>query len=140
MKLSRLIAAFGSIDPSTASLAPAPASALAAWGFRPDLLPSLADLDPALSLDDAFAEVEALAAACRFRDCRHAGEPGCAVDAAIADGALDPARRDGRHKLERELAAAERRTPARQREDKARWKAIQKSLRARTKVDPKLGR
>ena len=40
----------------------------------------------------AFADVEALAAGCRFSDCRHETEPGCAVRAAIAAGELDPAR------------------------------------------------
>lgn len=84
-------------------------------------------------LDDVFADVAELAAACRFRDCRHRGEPGCAVAAAVDDGALAAGRRDGLHKLERELA----RDPH---EDKARWKAIHKSQRARTKVDPKLAR
>jgi ribosome biogenesis GTPase len=40
----------------------------------------------------AFADVEELAAGCRFRDCGHRGEPGCAVAAAIDAGVLDPAR------------------------------------------------
>jgi ribosome biogenesis GTPase len=92
-------------------------------------------------LDDAFAEVTELAASCRFRDCQHRGEPGCAVDAAVAGGTLDPARRDGMHKLEREIAAMERlRDPALAREQRDRWKAIHKSQRARAKVDPKLKR
>ncbi len=98
-------------------------------------------LDTGGGLDETFADVAELATACRFRDCQHRGEPGCAIDAAIDAGELDPARRDGLHKLERELAAAERRRdPALAREERARWKAIHKSLRARTKVDPKLRR
>ena len=98
-------------------------------------------LDAGGGLDETFADVADLAAACRFRDCRHRGEPGCAVDAAIDAGELDPARRDGLHKLERELVAAERRRdPARAREERVRIKAINKSLRARGKVDPKLQR
>jgi ribosome biogenesis GTPase len=50
-----------------------------------------------------FAEVEALIAACRFRDCAHDTEPGCAVQAALADGGLDPARWRNDTKLQREL-------------------------------------
>ena len=50
----------------------------------------------------AFADVEALAAGCRFSDCRHETEPGCAVRAAIAAGELDPARLRHQRKLEGE--------------------------------------
>jgi ribosome biogenesis GTPase / thiamine phosphate phosphatase len=49
-----------------------------------------------------FADIEELARQCRFRDCRHEGEPGCAVRAAIESGALDKARVENRKKLERE--------------------------------------
>ena len=98
-------------------------------------------LDTDTGLDETFADIAALAASCRFRDCRHRGEPGCAVEAAIDAGDLDPGRRDGLHKLERELAAAERRRdPAIAREERARWKGIHKALRARTRLDPKLRR
>jgi len=51
-----------------------------------------------------FADIEALAAHCRFHDCRHQAEPGCAVCAAVADGALDPARLAHYHKLQDALA------------------------------------
>lgn len=44
------------------------------------------------AVDAAFDDVEELAAECRFSDCAHQGEPGCAVRAAIARGELDPAR------------------------------------------------
>ena len=43
-------------------------------------------------LDAAFADLVALAADCRFSDCAHNGEPGCAVEAAVAAGDLDAAR------------------------------------------------
>ncbi|HYF25425.1 MAG TPA: ribosome small subunit-dependent GTPase A, partial [Baekduia sp.] len=46
-------------------------------------------LPSADGLDEAFADVAALAAACRFADCAHDAEPGCAVQAAIAAGTLD---------------------------------------------------
>jgi ribosome biogenesis GTPase len=65
--------------------------------------------DADAGLDEAFADVEALAASCRFRDCRHESEPGCAVHRAIERGELDAARLESRHKLERELRSLERR-------------------------------
>jgi ribosome biogenesis GTPase len=51
---------------------------------------------------DGFADIAELAAECRYRDCRHDGEPGCAVREAIADGVLDDARVASWRKLERE--------------------------------------
>lgn len=48
--------------------------------------------DLAHGIDTLFAEITELAPLCRFRDCTHAHEPGCAVQAAVASGALDPAR------------------------------------------------
>jgi len=67
-------------------------------------------VDPA-GVAAAFADVEELAAGCRFSDCRHETEPGCAVRAAIAAGDLDPARLTHQRKLEGEQrwAAARRR-------------------------------
>jgi ribosome biogenesis GTPase len=55
----------------------------------------------------SFADIEALALACRFGDCAHGNEPGCAVRAALESGALDPARWASFRKLRAELAAAE---------------------------------
>lgn len=55
-------------------------------------------------LEGSFADVEALAVACRFVDCQHQGQPGCAVEHAIATGALDAARLASYTKLQRELA------------------------------------
>lgn len=55
----------------------------------------------------AFDDVEELAGACRFRDCRHEAEPGCAVQAAVGDGTLDGRRVENYHKLRRELDALE---------------------------------
>ena len=60
-------------------------------------------------LDTAFADLAALAERCRFSDCGHETEPGCAVLAAIASGELDAARLASYRKLERELAAVQRR-------------------------------
>jgi ribosome biogenesis GTPase / thiamine phosphate phosphatase len=55
-------------------------------------------------LQTAFPDVDALAAACRFRDCRHEREPGCAVQRALAAGTLDPVRFASFRKLGDELA------------------------------------
>jgi ribosome biogenesis GTPase len=55
-------------------------------------------------IDDVFSDIVALARECRFTDCRHETEPGCAVAAAIAAGTLDPARLDRFRKLRREEA------------------------------------
>lgn len=53
-----------------------------------------------------FGDIEALAETCRFGDCNHLSEPGCAVRAALDDGRLDPARWHNYLKLRDELAAA----------------------------------
>lgn len=55
------------------------------------------------SIDASFDEISRLAASCRFRDCTHAGEPGCAVAAAVEDGTLPAGRLAGFRKLKREL-------------------------------------
>ena len=61
------------------------------------------------AVDASFAEISELAAGCRFHDCRHGSEPGCAVTAALHDGSLDSARFDSWRHLQREVAAAARR-------------------------------
>ncbi len=60
-------------------------------------------LDADEGVTDAFPDLEALAESCRFRDCKHAAEPGCAVLAAVADGALAPERLDAWRRLKGEL-------------------------------------
>lgn len=62
-----------------------------------------------------FADVEELAAGCRFRDCRHEQEPGCAVRAGVESGALEARRLESYHKLHRELVALELRQDERAR-------------------------
>ena len=52
----------------------------------------------------AFADIESIGEGCRFRDCRHAGEPGCAVTAAVAAGMLPAARLESYRKLQAEQA------------------------------------
>jgi len=62
-----------------------------------------------------FADIGELATSCRFRDCSHEHEPGCAVQAGAASGALAPRRLESYHKLHRELAALELRQEERAR-------------------------
>ena len=66
-------------------------------------------------LDATFDDVSEIAAACRFSDCGHTNEPGCAIRAALADGSLSEERVAGYQKLERELAQAARNTDPRAR-------------------------
>ena len=90
-------------------------------------------------LTAAFADVAELAASCRFADCRHQGEPGCAVQAALGEGRLSPARLAAHRKLEREAAHAARQADRLLREaDRRKWKAI--STAAREHVARKYGR
>jgi len=79
-------------------------------------------------LESAFADLEELAESCRFRDCRHEGEPGCAVEAAIRSGELAAERLESYRKLQRELHQIQIRQDevARLRE-KQRIKAIHKA-------------
>jgi ribosome biogenesis GTPase len=89
-------------------------------------------------VDNIFADIVALAQECRFRDCLHQGEPGCAVAAAVDAGELDGARLASYHKLQREIAATERRRdPAHAGRPKRRWKSISKAIRALKDTDPK---
>lgn len=68
-------------------------------------------------IERAFADIFALAEQCRFRDCKHETEPGCAVQAAVADGQLAAARLDSMRRLVAEEAALEQeqQRPQRQR-------------------------
>ena len=85
-------------------------------------------------LASSFADVEEVATTCRFRDCSHATEPGCAVRTAIDAGALAPDRLDAYRKLGKEAAHAERRQNALARiEERRRWKIIHKSVRTHMK-------
>ncbi len=56
--------------------------------------------------EGGFEDIEALTSQCRFSDCRHNGEPGCAIAAALASGALDAQRYAGWRKLSSELSVA----------------------------------
>jgi ribosome biogenesis GTPase len=83
-------------------------------------------------LSRAFSDVEDLAVACKFADCRHQTEPGCAVLASVAAGDLGQDRVDAWRKLQKEMAFQARRTDARLRaEELHKWKLISKAQRAR---------
>lgn len=88
------------------------------------------------ALTGAFRDVEEVARDCRFRDCTHRHEPGCAVLRAVEEGELDPGRLESLRKLEREAAALERRRgdrEARRQERKqgAEYRRIQRAKRGR---------
>lgn len=79
------------------------------------------------ALSAAFGDVEQLALQCRFNDCTHRVEPGCAVRAGV-----DPARLESYRKLERELLAVARKSDARLRlDERRRWKQITLANRER---------
>jgi ribosome biogenesis GTPase len=76
-------------------------------------------------LEEAFSDVTQLFEHCRFSDCAHESEPGCAVKEALANGTLAPERWESYLKLQRELAHLERRLDKRaQSEERKRWKAL----------------
>jgi ribosome biogenesis GTPase / thiamine phosphate phosphatase len=86
-------------------------------------------------LNAAFEDIEALAAECRFRDCAHAREPGCAVLAAVDEGRLELDRLRSWRKLQRELEAIAARTDHRLRvARKKRWKEIAAHARQRPRL------
>jgi ribosome biogenesis GTPase len=86
------------------------------------------------ALDAAFADVDEVTRECRFADCRHTAEPGCAVLAAVAAGRLDEARVASWHRLQRELAYLARKQDVRaQQEERRRWARIGKEARSRTR-------
>jgi ribosome biogenesis GTPase len=93
-------------------------------------LRELALYDDADGVATAFADVEELAAGCRFRDCGHRGEPGCAVAAAIDDGRLDPARFTAWRKLQAEAHRQLLRVDARARAaERARLRSFHRQLK-----------
>jgi ribosome biogenesis GTPase len=81
-------------------------------------------------VDTAYADVALLATECRFRDCQHRTEPGCAVAAAIDGGRLDPARYTAWRKLQAEAHRQLLRVDARARAaEKARLRSFHRSLK-----------
>ncbi len=92
------------------------------------------DLDDT-ALATTYADLAALAARCRFSDCSHRAEPGCAIQAALTDGTLDFDRWQSFQKLQREQAYAARRSdPRLARELKQSWKKLHHQARAITRL------
>jgi ribosome biogenesis GTPase len=86
---------------------PGGASLIDTPGMRELQLWSAAD-----GLEETFRDIATLAETCRFRDCAHVSEPGCAVLAALEQGVLDQTRLESWRNLQRELAYLERRQNA----------------------------
>lgn len=76
-------------------------------------------------LEQAFEDIAELANTCRFKDCRHENEPGCAIQEAINNGTLDKKRFENYLKLKKEYAyLSDRQTMKASAIEKARWKDI----------------
>jgi len=83
-------------------------------------------------LEEAFEDIVELAAECRFSDCAHDTEPGCAIRAALEEGLLSKERWDSYQTLERELEHLERKLDKRaQSEQRKRWRALNVAMRKR---------
>jgi ribosome biogenesis GTPase len=93
-------------------------------------LRALALTDASEGIAAAFPDIETLAPHCRFRDCTHRGEPGCAVRSAVERGALPPERLASYHKLMEESAWMASRTDARLRSERNRSaRALHREIR-----------
>jgi len=91
-------------------------------------------------LDSAFLEIAALASHCRFRDCSHAVEAGCAVQAAILAGELEGSRWQSYVKLRAEIAWHERQAdPRAALALKQKWKRMHKAIRVRYRREQRSG-
>jgi ribosome biogenesis GTPase len=86
--------------------------------------------DSQSGLVDTFGDIDEIATSCRFSDCRHAGEPGCAVMDAVRQGQLTEDRLQSYQKLQRELDYLERKQDVRaQLNEKQRIKSIMRAAR-----------
>lgn len=75
--------------------------------------------------DDTFEDILALGQQCRFRDCQHLAEPGCAVAAALESGALNTRRYENYLKLQKEIAYQHRKSDLMaELKEKSKWKKI----------------
>ncbi|MGW0817653.1 ribosome small subunit-dependent GTPase A [Streptomyces viridiviolaceus] len=100
------------------------------------VLPGVGLHDADEGLDQTFAEITELARDCRFADCAHAGQPGCAVLSAVEDGHLTRRRLDSYHRLQRENTYAASRANARLRAESERPKKHGARLRRTLKQSP----
>ncbi|HEX2960108.1 MAG TPA: ribosome small subunit-dependent GTPase A [Chitinispirillaceae bacterium] len=81
-------------------------------------------------LEQTFGDIEVLSEQCRFKDCSHENEPGCAIQDAIANGTLDAKRLENYFKLKKEFAyLSDRQTMKASAIEKAKWKSISKYVK-----------
>jgi ribosome biogenesis GTPase len=93
----------------------------------------LIDADEGLST--TFDDIEELAQTCRFSDCGHTNEPGCAIHAALDAGALDAGRWKSFQKLQREMAhQARKEDPVAREAHRRHWVGIHRAARAHMKA------
>jgi ribosome biogenesis GTPase len=101
--------------------------------------PGMRELQPwdaHAGIDAAFTDVTAVLTRCKFRDCSHTVEPGCAVPAALADGSLDPARWEAWQRLQRAAAYEVRRVnPEARQLHRRKWKKVIKDYRQRVREE-----
>ncbi|MBW3086851.1 Small ribosomal subunit biogenesis GTPase RsgA [Austwickia sp. TVS 96-490-7B] len=97
-------------------------------------LPGIRSLDlsaSAQAVDEIFAEITTIARKCRFSDCQHNGEPGCAIQAAIDLGKIDERRIDSWRAIRREQAYQERRhDPRKMAAQRSEWKKATRATRS----------
>jgi ribosome biogenesis GTPase len=97
-------------------------------------------VDAQEGIAEVFADLEEIAQGCRFRDCTHHGEPGCAVDEATAEGIVPASRVRSWLELQDELALNEQRAmESKPANAKTRFKPISKDARRMRKLHGKLG-
>ncbi len=110
---------------------------VAPGGFIVIDTPGMREIQPweaASAVSSAFGDVAAIAAQCRFRDCTHTVEPGCAVQAALADGTLDRGRWESYLRMGRATAHEVRRIDRQaQQQHKSHHKKLTKILRQRVR-------
>ncbi|MNL63074.1 putative ribosome biogenesis GTPase RsgA [compost metagenome] len=91
--------------------------------------------DHAEGLSEQFADIEEMMTKCRFGNCKHQTEPGCAILTAIADESLTPARWKSYQKLEAEIRSGlARKDKILAAEDKRTWKKLNIAARERSKA------
>ena len=87
--------------------------------------------DEVTAIDDAFDDIRNLAVECRFRDCAHNKEPGCAVRGAVETGQLQPARLNSYQQLQREgRVLQERQTTLSRLEEQRKVKTVHRTMRS----------
>ncbi len=88
------------------------------------------------SIDETFPIIRELAEACRFKNCQHTNEPGCAINEALDSGELESKIWENYQKIQKEAAFAARKSDkAEMANSKKRWKEINQMMRQRRKIE-----